>query len=85
MTLKVQLAPAASDEPQLFVWVKSPPTCRSVSGDEALPLFVKVTVSGELTLCIRVGGNVRGLGVKVRTGLVTAKPSTPTLARFPDP
>ena len=44
MTVKVQLAPAASDDPQLLVWVKSPFTPGLDSCAETLPLFVSFTV-----------------------------------------
>jgi hypothetical protein len=48
VTLIVQLLPAASELPQLLVWAKSPLTAICVSDKLALPLFVRVTLPGEL-------------------------------------
>ena len=47
VTLMVQLAPAATLEPQVFVWAKSPPLAPAIPMplivNGALPVFVSVT------------------------------------------
>ena len=43
VTLIVQLAPAATELPQLLVWVKSPEAVRLEMFSPTLPLFVSVT------------------------------------------
>jgi hypothetical protein len=43
VTLRVQLAPAATLEPQLLVWEKSPFTVKLVMRRVALPVFLSVT------------------------------------------
>ncbi len=42
-TLIVQLAPAASDVPQLFVWLKSPLIANDEMESDTFPLLVSVT------------------------------------------
>jgi hypothetical protein len=43
VTLRVQLAPAATLEPQVLVWEKSPLTVKLVMRRVALPVFLSVT------------------------------------------
>jgi hypothetical protein len=43
VTLRVQLAPAATLEPQVLVWEKSPFTVKLVMRRVALPVFLSVT------------------------------------------
>jgi hypothetical protein len=44
VTLRVQLAPAATLEPQVLVWEKSPLTVMLVMLRTALPAFLRVTL-----------------------------------------
>jgi hypothetical protein len=44
VTLRVQLAPAATLEPQVWVWEKSPLAAMLVMLRAALPVFLSVTL-----------------------------------------
>jgi hypothetical protein len=44
VTLRVQLAPVATLEPQVFVWEKSPLTVMLLMLRVALPVFLRVTL-----------------------------------------
>lgn len=76
--LTMQLAPAASDVPQLLVWVKSPLDVMEMVVD-APPVFF--TVTGLLALLVPTACdvNVSALGVAVT---VTPPPAVPVPVRF---
>ena len=48
VTLMVQLAPAATVEPQVFVWAKSPLAAMLVMSKEPVPMLVRITACGAL-------------------------------------
>jgi hypothetical protein len=50
VTLMVQLAPAATELPQVLVWAKSPLAETLVRFSEALPVFESVTVCAALVV-----------------------------------
>src|SRR5271165_330256 len=78
-TLIVQLAPEASDVPQLFVWVKSsPPELESAMPAIAMaaaPLFVNVTVCGILLVPIAWLLKFRWVALRLSPGRRLAGPS----------
>ncbi len=66
-TLIVQLAPAASDVPQLLAWLKSPLVVSDEMEREVLPLLVRVTACPALELPTACEGNARDEGESVAT------------------
>lgn len=78
VTLMVQVAPAATEAPQVFVCVKFPAlvpvTVMLVMFSAPLPLFVRVTGSGALVVLMLVPGNVRLLGDKLTAAGVVPVP-----------
>ncbi len=68
MTLKVQLAPAARDVPQLLAWAKSEPMAMLEMVKLASPLLVKVMVCDALVVFTIWFANVREVGEKLATG-----------------
>ena len=75
VTLKVQLAPAASvagNAPQVFVWAKSPLVAMALIVSGALPLLVSVTVCAALVVPTFWLPKLRLAGDSVTAGAVGA-------------
>jgi hypothetical protein len=70
-TLIVQLVPAASVAPQLFVWLKSPVTFREVMERSAFPLLVSVTACDGLEVPSICEAKLSDAG---ENAAITAKP-----------
>lgn len=68
LTLIVQLPPTAKEEPQLFVWVKSPLVAILVMESAAVPLLDKVTVCAALLVPTLWLAKLRLTGVRLATG-----------------
>lgn len=66
-TLMVQLAPAATEAPQLLVWLKSPLTVTEEMEREVFPLLVSVTACPALELPSACEGNASEEGESVAT------------------
>ena len=76
VTLIAHLAPAATLEPQVFVWAKSPAlapeTAMLVMLKAAVPELVRVTVCAALVVATAWPANVRLVGDRLATGFVAA-------------
>lgn len=78
VTVTVQVAPAASDEPQLLVSPKlealAPVTEMPVMASAVLPGFANVMGSGDAAVLMVVLGKASGLGVSTACGISGAAP-----------
>jgi negative regulator of sigma E activity len=68
VTLRVQLALAATLVPQVLVWEKSPLTVMLLIVRVALPVFVRVTLCALLLLPTACAGKVKEVGERLTTG-----------------
>ena len=87
VTLIVQLAPAATLAPQVFVWEKSPlfvpATVMLAMFNESVPLFESVTFCGALPVVTSWPAKVR-LGAESMTDEATPVPLTVKLCGLPE-
>lgn len=75
----VQLAPAATELPQLLVWAKSPSAARLVIVSVASPVFCSVTVCGELVEPSSVEAKERLAGLRLTSGTTAPVPLKATV------
>ena len=75
VTATVQLAPASSEFPQVFVWLKSPLVAITIFASGWLPVSDNVTSWGKLPTPTSVASKVR-----VRGARLTAGPEVKSLA-----
>src|SRR5208337_3257708 len=70
VTLRVQLAPAATLEPQVLVWEKSPLTVMRVMLRVAFPVLLRVTLLALLLVPTFCDGKVKEVGERLTAGAV---------------
>ena len=68
VTLMLQEAPAATLEPQVLVWEKSPLTAMLVMVRAEVPVLVRVTLCGLLLVPTAWEANVKEVGERLTTG-----------------
>jgi hypothetical protein len=76
VTVMVQVAPAATLEPQVFFWAKSPETAIDVIDNAALPEFVMVTVCAALVVPCTCWPKLSALGEIEANGPLTVSVTT---------
>src|SRR5213593_2958520 len=79
----VRLAAAATELPQVLVWLKSPLAAMVVMVKAADPLLVSVTVCAPLAVLINWLPKLRVLGEKVTAGAVVPVPVSETVCGLP--
>jgi hypothetical protein len=96
LTLTVQDVPAAIDEPQVLVWLKSPEVLIVVTGAAAVPLLVMVTACTALDEPVATEPKPSALGLTViseplsgryggKVGTKLAQPVEPKMPLLPPP